>query len=223
MDKGALYIVATPIGNLEDVTLRALRTLREVHMIACEDTRVTRKLLGKYNIQTKMIPFHQHSRDADVHRIVEWLEKGESVALVTDAGTPGVSDPGQKLIEQSRASDVKIVPIPGVSAVTALVSVAGAPMKEFYFFGFVPHKKGRETFFQKVAESDCPIVYYDSPHRLIKNLELLEKKCSNSFVVVGREMTKLYEEFLRGDVRNVLDILRKRNSIKGECSVITWK
>lgn len=215
--------MATPIGNLEDITLRALRILKEVDVIACEDTRVTKKLLARYEVSTPTVAFHQHSREADTQRIVDRLAVGEAVALVTDAGTPSVSDPGRDLVESALKNGVQVVPIPGVSAVSTLVSVAGAPGKEFCFFGFVPHKKGRETFMKRIAEGDFPVVYYDSPHRLVKNLELLQKFSPEIRVVVGREMTKMHEEFARGSVEEVLEHFRGKPSIKGECSVIVWK
>ncbi len=213
---GKLYIVATPIGNLEDITLRALRVLREVDLILCEDTRVTKKLLNCYEIQKPLLSYHHHSKLSRVEKIVEHLENGKNLALVSDAGTPGIQDPGNRLISEileSQKSKVKsqnfgkdffkIIPIPGPSAMTAIASVAGINMDKFLFLGFPPHKKGRETFFRGVAESKYPVIYFESPHRFLKNLELLEKLKPDAKLIVGRELTKVFEEIVGGEVREI--------------------
>lgn len=202
---GKLFIVATPIGNLEDITLRALKILREVDLILCEDTRVTKKLLDRYEIQKPLLSYHHHSKLSRVEKIVEHLENGKNLALVSDAGAPGISDPGNELIKflRSDLKNVEIVPIPGASAVTCLASVAGINMSRFTFLGFPPHKKGRETFFREVAEKKYPVIYFESVHRFSKNLELLEKMKPDAKLIVGRELTKMFEEILRGEIGEI--------------------
>ncbi|MDO8592952.1 MAG: 16S rRNA (cytidine(1402)-2'-O)-methyltransferase [bacterium] len=173
-----LYIVATPIGNLEDISIRALRVLGEVDFILCEDTRVTAKLLAHYNIKTPAISYHQHSSEAKVNEIVTILAGGKNLALVSDAGTPGISDPGGKLIQavlEKLDGEAQIESVPGPSAVTAALSISGIPTDKFIFMGFPPHKKGRQTFIKKIVQSEFPVVVYESKHRIIKFLEELEK------------------------------------------------
>lgn len=172
-----LYIVATPIGNLEDISLRALRILGEVDLILCEDTRVTKKLLDHYHITTSTISYHQHSTKERVDEIINQLSQGRNIALVSDAGTPGISDAGGKLISQAiekLGDDVRIESIPGPSAVTAALSISGLPTDKFIFLGFPPHKKGRQTFLKKVIDSEFPVIIYESKHRIIKFLEELK-------------------------------------------------
>jgi len=221
MGKGILYIVATPIGNLEDVTLRALRILKEVDVVACEDTRVTSKLLTHYSISKPLLSLHQHSGASQHEKIIAQLEDGKNVAYCSDAGTPGVSDPGNKLVEAAIAKDISVVPIPGAAALTALISVAGIDMQSFVFLGFPPHKKGRETFFKKVVETEMPVVYYDSPHRVIKNLELLEKFAPEKNIIIGRELTKMFEQVVRGSIDDVQTYFAEHpDKVKGEFGVI---
>lgn len=221
MNKGILYIVATPIGNLEDITLRALRILKEVDLIACEDTRVTGKLLSHYSISKPTTSLHHHSGKAQFEKIISELEAGKSVAFVSDAGTPGVSDPGNKLVEEVLAAGFEIVPIPGVSALATIISVSGSDMQQFSFFGFPPHKKGRETFFKKVSASEIPVVYYESPHRVIKNLEMLGEFSQDKKIIVGRELTKMFEQIVRGTVEEILEYFKQNpTKIKGEFVVV---
>jgi 16S rRNA (cytidine1402-2'-O)-methyltransferase len=223
MNTGVLYIVATPIGNLEDITFRAIRTLKEADLIACEDTRVTQKLLNHYEIKKPVISYFQHSKLARISQIMESLKTGRNVALVTDAGTPGISDPGNKLVAEAVKNDIRIVPMPGPSGLTTLASVAGIDMQRFTFLGFPPHKKGRETFFKEVVSSKYPIIYFDSVHRVIKNLELLEKLAPGKNIILGRELTKMFEEIIRGDVKEVLGYFEKnKNKIKGEFVIIVY-
>ena len=227
---GKLYIVATPIGNLEDITLRALRVLREADLILCEDTRVTKKLLDRYEIQKPLLSYHHHSKLSRVEKIIEHLENGKSLALVSDAGTPGISDPGNELIgklfegnwgDKGNQEKFEIIPIPGASAVAAMASVAGVNMSHFTFLGFPPHKKGRETFFRGVAEAKYPVIYFESPHRFLKNLELLEKFRPDAKLVVGREMTKMFEEVKRGDIGEIKGYFEKNpGKARGEFVVI---
>lgn len=224
-----LYIVATPIGNLKDVTYRAIETLKEVDLILCEDTRITKRLLDRYEIEKPLLSYHQRSGLSRVEKIIEHLESGKNLALVTDAGTPGISDPGGKLIAELLEhfkNRIEIVPIPGSSALTALISVAGIDLSRFVFLGFVPNKKGRETFFKKILISDLPMVYYDSPYRFLKNLELLKELCKSDnakepMIIVGRELTKIYEEIKRGSLKDILDYYKNNpDKIKGEFVVV---
>lgn len=185
-----LYIVATPIGNLEDLTMRALRILSEVDFILAEDTRVTGVLLKHYNIETRMISYHQHSDERKVNEILDILATGKNVALVTDAGTPGISDPGGKLVAAALerfGDDIKVESVPGASAVTAALSISGIAADRFMFLGFPPHKKGRQTFIKKIIESEFPVVVYESKHRIIKFLEELKELADKSMSEVPEE------------------------------------
>jgi 16S rRNA (cytidine1402-2'-O)-methyltransferase len=223
MKLGILYIVATPIGNLEDMTLRALETLKKVDLIACEDTRHTKKLLFHYKIEKSLISFHQHSKTIKFDKIIAELKNGKNVALVTDAGTPGISDPGNQLVAEAIKNEIAVIPIPGVSALTTLASVSGIDMQRFVFLGFPPHKKGRETFFKKIIETELPVVYYESPHRLIKNLELLKSINSEKNIILGRELTKMFEEIIRGNVAEILEYFQTNlGKVKGEITIIAY-
>ena len=216
-----LYIVATPIGNLKDITFRAIETLKEVDLIACEDTRVTKKLLMAYEIQKPLVSYHQHSKISKIDKIVQELKSGKDVALVTDAGTPGISDPGNVLVAEVVQEGIRIEPIPGPSALASLISVSGIDMQRFIFLGFPPHKKGRDTFFNRVVENDLPTVYYDSVHRVLKNLELLKEKNPEAQIVLGRELTKMYEEVVRGNIQEVIEyFMNNSDKIKGEFVII---
>ncbi len=220
---GTLYIVATPIGNLGDITLRALETLKAVDAVLCEDTRVTGKLLARYEIRKSMVSCHEHTDDGKLSHIMERLQNGENLAFASDAGTPGLSDPGNKLVSLALESGIAVVPIPGVSALATIVSVAGIDMREFVFLGFPPHKKGRETFFRKVAALEYPVVYYESPHRVIKNLDLLETFAPERKVIIGRELTKMFEEVLRGTIEEIRDYFTANpRKQKGEFVVIIY-
>ena len=231
MDAGILYIVATPIGNLGDITLRALETLKNVDVVLSEDTRVTGNLLRHFEIQKPLISFHEHTEGDKALKLVERMLAGESMALVTDAGTPGISDPGNVLVARAIEAGLRVVPIPGASALGAFISVARIDMREFMFLGFPPHKKGRETFFRGVAESTLPVIYYESPHRVIKNLELLMELAPTSLteprqdkkLVLGRELTKVFEEVVRGSVDEVKTYLEgKTGKMKGEFTIIVY-
>lgn len=205
MSLGTLHVVATPIGNLEDITLRALRILGEVAVIACEDTRITKRLLAHHQITTPTISLHQHSGDRAYQRIIDVLARGQSVAYVSDAGTPGVADPGNLLVAAVNAVGAPIVPIPGASAVTALLSVAGMATDRYHFYGFIPHKKGRQTMLQQIIGSDVVSVFFESTHRLHKTLEaLIAAGAGDRHVVIGRELTKVFEEVYRGTVHQAL-------------------
>jgi 16S rRNA (cytidine1402-2'-O)-methyltransferase len=202
-----LSVVATPIGNLKDITLRALEVFKEADVIACEDTRVTKKLLAHYDIHTPTIAFHANSGAKGFEKIVQLLEEGKHVALVSDAGTPGVSDPGLELVSvvRERVADVAIEAIPGASALAAALSIAGLRAASFTFYGFLPLKKGRETIFKEIAASDRASIFYESPHRIMKALEALEKLLPQGRRIgIFRELTKLYEESIVGSAAEVL-------------------
>ncbi|MBU4285142.1 16S rRNA (cytidine(1402)-2'-O)-methyltransferase [Patescibacteria group bacterium] len=212
-----LYIIATPIGNLKDITLRALEALKEVNLILCEDTRVTRKLLEHYNIKTEVESYHQHSKINKVNHIIDLLKQGKNLALVSDSGTPGISDPGNKLIEEVK-NFAEIVPISGPSAITAIAGISGFPMDKFVFLGFPPHKKGRQKFFKELAEYKYPVIIYESPHRIMKTLNELSQ--INDFeIVVGRELTKKFETTYRGKISEIINQIEPR----GEFVIVLWK
>lgn len=223
MDAGTLFVVGTPIGNLADITLRALETLKSVNFVLAEDTRVTKKLLMKYEITVSVYSAHEHTEAKKLESFLARIEAGENAAVVTDAGTPGLSDPGNVLVSLALARGITVIPIPGVSAVAALVSVAGIDMREFMFLGFPPHKKGRETYFKRVAASEMPIMYYESPHRLMKNLELLQSLAPEKRIIIGRELTKVFEEIVRGSVAEGIAYFTEHpDKVKGEFSVIVY-
>jgi len=207
-EAGKLSIVSTPIGNLEDITLRALRTLKECDVVLCEDTRVTGKLLAHYEIKKPLRRYDAHASDGVHANIVSELLAGQHMALVSDAGTPGISDPGVQLVRQARAEGITIEAIPGPSAVTTVVSLAGISGNQFTFLGFIPHKKGRETFFKKLQAIEQPAVFFESTHRIIKTLTSLVSVVPENTIYVGRELTKMYEELLVGKPQEILDILQ---------------
>jgi 16S rRNA (cytidine1402-2'-O)-methyltransferase len=221
---GRLFVVATPIGNMEDITLRALRVFRECDALLCEDTRVTKKILAKYEIDKPAISCHEHTDEAKLLRLVGEMKEGKTFAYVTDAGTPGLSDPGNKLVSMTTAAGVAVSPIPGASALGAIVSVAGIDMREFLFLGFPPHKKGRETFFKGAAASAYPVVYYESPHRVMKNLELLASLAPESKIIIGRELTKVFEEVVRGTIQSAFEYFSANpGKVKGEFVIIVYR
>lgn len=216
---GVLYIVATPIGNLKDITLRALETLKQVDFVACEDTRVTKKLLDYYQIKKILISYHQHTKIQKIDEILNQIALGKSCALVSDSGTPGISDPGNILVARAVQKNIKIVPIPGPSALTAAASISGFPQDKFLFLGFPPHKKGRRKFFKQIKESIYPVVFYESPYRILKTLNLLREMVSERRIVVCRELTKMFETIYRGTIDQIIDQLSKEK-IKGEFVVV---
>jgi 16S rRNA (cytidine1402-2'-O)-methyltransferase len=219
-----LYVVATPIGNLEDITLRALRILKESDVVLCEDTRVTRKLLGHYAVTTPIISYHEHSGKTKYDKVLDLLADGKTLALVTDAGTPCISDPGAHLVAHVHAHmpEVPIVSVPGASALVASIAVAGILHDSFTFLGFPPHKKGRKTFFEQMATSDIPVVFYESPHRFMKALDAIEESAgAHRQLIVCRELTKFHEEVVRGDVASVHAHYQTHlDTVRGEFVVI---
>ncbi|MEK7097868.1 MAG: 16S rRNA (cytidine(1402)-2'-O)-methyltransferase, partial [Patescibacteria group bacterium] len=250
---GILYLVSTPIGNLEDISMRALRVLGSVDLVLCEDTRVTRKLLEHYKIKTPTSSYHEHTDQKKTDEIMDLLARGKNLALVTDAGTPGISDPGGKLIYAAierfeigadPESPVQIESIPGPSAITAALSISGVPTDKFIFMGFPPHKKGRQTFLKKIIESEYPVIVYESKHRIIKFLEELKrigegkikvegekeeefkvkKKIDLTSIVVCRELTKMHETVYRGDLDSIIEKIEgSADAQKGEFVVIIGK
>ena len=223
------YVVATPIGNMGDITFRAIETLKSVDLILCEDTRETKKILNKYDIHKPTMSYHAQSKLAKTDKIFELLEEGKNLALVSDAGTPGISDPGALLVSKIKEDinlrySVDIIPIPGASAVITALSASGLPTHEFTFLGFLPHKKGRETLFKEIRDAKRTMVFYESPHRILKTLESLVKFCpkeNQKKVCVARELTKIYEEFVTGTPVEVLEYFNKNpDKQRGEFTVI---
>ena len=217
---GALYIVATPIGNLEDITLRALNILRDVDLIAAEDTRHTRKLLNHYGINTHLTSYFEHNKLIKGDFIIGRLRDGKNVALVSDAGTPGISDPGYNLIRTAIDANIKVVPIPGPSAVIAALSSSGLPSDRFIFEGFLPSRdKARKDRLESLKEEERTLIFYESPQRLLSTLQDIHDKMGDRNLAVSRELTKLFEETLRGKVSEVLAALEGR-SVKGEVDIV---
>ena len=219
---GKLFVVGTPIGNLADITYRAVDTLNSVDFIFAEDTRVSKKLLNHYKIDKKIYSYHDHSKDSEVEKLTNLLENGNDVALISDAGTPTVSDPGYRLIRECVKKGIDIVPIPGPSAVTAALSVAGLPSDSFTFVGFLPQKKGRIKKIEQLSEINNTIILFESPHRLLKTLNQLFEILGNRQVAIGRELTKLYEEIIRGNLKDVTQEFSKK-SVKGEIVIMIGK
>jgi 16S rRNA (cytidine1402-2'-O)-methyltransferase len=220
-----LYLVATPIGNLEDITLRALRVLKQVDLIACEDTRQTQKLLNHYGISTRTTSYHEHNEMTRAAELVVDLEQGARIALVTDAGMPGISDPGFRLISLAIRHHVAVVPIPGVSAFLAALVASGLPTDSFRFSGFLPAKvRQRRQLLESIFESPRTQVFYEAPHRVKESLEdIVEILGQERHVVIAREVTKIHEEFLRGNAGDVLETLKARGDIKGEITLLIGK
>lgn len=218
-----LYIVATPIGNLEDITLRAINVLSNSDLILAEDTRVTKVLLERYNIKKEVLSYHQHSDFKKIDHIIKFLKEGKNLVLVTDAGTPGISDPGSYLISEALKAipDLKIVPIPGPNAAITALSISGFPTDEFVFLGFPPHKKGRQTFFKNISEIKSTIVFYESKHRILKALENLEKlsEIGDREMMIARELTKQFETIYRGTLAEIKPRLTDKNLL-GEFVIV---
>jgi 16S rRNA (cytidine1402-2'-O)-methyltransferase len=236
---GKLSVVATPIGNLEDITLRALRVFKEVDYVLCEDTRVTGKLLAHYEIKAKLKRYDAHASEGVHESILKDLEEGKHIALVSDAGTPGVSDPGVLLVARAREAGARVDAIPGASAITATFSIAGISGNSFVFLGFVPHKKGRETFFKSIADYDMPVMFYESTHRIMKTLESLvthlprvtlgseeestegDPRAREWKVTIARELTKMHEEVVEGTPEEVFQYFKDHpDHVRGEFVVL---
>ncbi len=217
---GNLYVVGTPIGNLEDMTFRAIRTLKEVDLIACEDTRRTQKLLNHYGIRTRTTSYHEHNEMTRAPELIIELEHGSHIALVSDAGMPVISDPGQRLVKLAVRHNIRVIPVPGASAFVAVLAAAGLPVDRFRFLGFPPSKRlQRQKALEELKEDKRTLVFYESPHRALDMLGELRKILGDRPVVLGREVTKIHEEFLRGSASEVLERLKKK-PVKGEITVL---
>ena len=221
---GRLYVVATPIGNLEDITYRAVRVLGEADLIACEDTRQTRKLLEHYGIRKPTISYHEHNESERSEELAERLRAGEVIALVSDAGVPLVSDPGYRLVRAALDAGIPVEPVPGASAVLAALAASGLPTDAFHFGGFLPAKPGQRAHaLEALAEETATLIFYEAPHRILEALETVEKVLGSRPVVVARELTKVHEEFVRGTAGAVRAELASRGTIKGEITLLIGK
>jgi 16S rRNA (cytidine1402-2'-O)-methyltransferase len=222
---GTLYLVGTPIGNMEDITLRALRILKEVDLIACEDTRHTVQLLDHYGIEKMTVSYHEHNELTRAAELIVHLEQGDNIAMVSDAGMPGVSDPGYRLIALAVRHHIKVVPVPGASAFLSALVASGLATDSFRFSGFLPSKQGaRRTLLEAIRQSPRTQIFYEAPHRIVEALEdVVELLGPDRHVVVAREVTKLHEEFLRGRAEDLLSTLKKRGEVKGEITLLLGK
>lgn len=218
--EGILYLVPTPIGNLEDITFRALETLKKVDVIAAEDTRHTQKLLNHFHIQKELISYHEHNRMERVPQLLQRLEAKETIALVSDAGMPAISDPGYELVRAVTEKQIHVIPLPGANAATTALIASGLPTDAFYFYGFLPRKKQeKEDALSYIGKLPATIILYESPYRIKDTMKMMEKVLGNRDIVLARELTKLYEQFVRGSVKDVIKWL-DTNEIKGECCIL---
>ena len=221
-EKGVLYIVSTPIGNLEDITFRAIRILKDSSLIAAEDTRRSKVLLSHYNISTPTISYYEHNRYTRIPKLIDHLIDGEDIALITDAGTPGISDPAYRLIRAAINSDCRVESIPGASASLAALVASGLPTDRFIFEGFLPHKKGRKGKLEKVKDIDATIIFYESPNRLVRTLKDILDYIGDRPIAIGRELSKKFEEIMRGRVSDILSHYNT-NKPKGEFVIVIGK
>lgn len=220
-DTGKLFVVATPIGNVEDITLRALRVLSEVDLVAAEDTRHTGKFLKYHKIDARLISCHEHNEEKRSDELIECLKEGQNIALVSNAGTPSVSDPGYRLIQKSILEGIPVIPVPGVSAAIAALSVSGLPTDSFVFIGFAPRKIGkRQNLFDNLSRETRTLIFYESPRRILNLVESLFENLGERRAVLAREITKLYEEFIRGNLSQIKNHIKLKGEIKGECTLI---
>ena len=218
METGILYVVATPIGNLEDITLRAIRILKEADLIAAEDTRRTLKILNHYEITKPLISYHRHNEGTKSDILINKILEGNNIAIVTDAGTPGISDPGEEIVKEAISKNIEVIPIPGACALVNAIIASGLNTKEFAFFGFLPlNKKNREEILNKIKEEQKTVILYEAPHKLIKTLEDIQKNIGNIKCVLAKEITKVHEKFIRGNISDLLEIMKEP---KGEYVII---
>jgi 16S rRNA (cytidine1402-2'-O)-methyltransferase len=218
--KGRLYVVSTPIGNLEDITFRAIMVLRKVSLIAAEDTRRAKKLLGRYRIKTPLTSLYEHNEPRKNLALVKRLVEGDEIALISNAGTPAVSDPGFRLVKRVIAEGVEVIPIPGPSALIAALTISGLPTDSFHFFGFLPPNGAkRKRKLEEIKQLRGTIILYEAPHRLMRTLQDLRDICGGRQIVVARELTKLYEEVIRGNIVEVIDVLKGRH-VRGEITLV---
>jgi len=222
IEKGVLYIVSTPIGNLEDITFRAIRILKDSSLIAAEDTRRSKVLLSHYNISTPTISYYEHNRYTRIPKLIDHLIDGKDIALITDAGTPGISDPAYRLIRAAINSDCRVESIPGASASLAALVASGLPTDRFIFEGFLPHKKGRKGKLEKIKDIDATIIFYESPNRLVRTLKDILEYIGNRPIAIGRELSKKFEEIMRGRVSDILSHYNT-NKPKGEFVIVIGK
>lgn len=218
----ALFLVPTPIGNLEDITIRALKIMTNADILACEDTRRTGNLLKHYSIHAnKLESYHEHNEKERSIQLVQKILSGKSVALVTDAGSPAISDPAFRLVREAIDKNVEIIPLPGPTAFIPALTASGLPVNKFKFFGFPPQKKGRKTFIETLADENCTMILYESPYRIPKLLlQLSEVLGKDRKICIAREITKIHEEFIRGDIQSCLEKLSNRSTVKGEFVVL---
>ena len=218
---GKLYLVATPIGNLEDITFRAINILKQVDLIAAEDTRHTLKLLNYYEISKPLISYHRHNEEVKVDILINKLLEGQDIAIVTDAGTPGISDPGEEVVKQAIKQNIEIIPIPGACALINALIPSGLNTKEFAFYGFLPlNKKNRKNILERIKKEDKTIILYEAPHKLIKTLEDILESIGNVNCVIAKELTKIHEKFERNNIYNLIEELNKQEKIKGEYIIL---
>lgn len=218
IERGKLYLVATPIGNLEDITYRAVRILNEVDIIAAEDTRHSLKLLNHLNISKPLISYHRHNEDNKTELLINKLLKGENIALITDAGTPAISDPGEEVVSQAIKNNIEVIPIPGACALINAVIASGMNTKEFVFYGFLPlNKKLRKNKFDEIKRENKTIILYEAPHKINQTLKDLLEELGNVNIVIARELTKIHEEFIRGKIN---DIIKNNLELKGEIIIV---
>lgn len=220
---GNLYIVSTPIGNLSDISFRALETFKKVDYIACEDTRITKKILYHYDIKSNLIVYNDINERKVENKILKSMLNGENVALVSDAGTPCISDPGYRLINSCYKNHIKVLSIPGPSSVIAALSISGLPTDSFYFFGFLPRKKGRKTKFEILSQISSTIILFESPHRVIKTLKDIYEFMGNRVISICKEITKIHENVFHGHVEDIIDDFENMSKIKGEYVILIAK
>lgn len=220
-DTGKLYLVATPIGNLEDITFRAINVLKEADIIAAEDTRHTLKLLNHYEISKPIISYHRHNEEVKKEVLINKLLEGQNIALVTDAGTPGISDPGEEIVREAIENNIEIIPIPGACALINALIPSGLNTKEFAFYGFLPlNKNNRKSVLERIKKEDKTVILYEAPHKLIKTLEDIQASLGDIDCVLARELTKIHEEFIRGSINSILEKMKEKEAIKGEYIVL---
>jgi 16S rRNA (cytidine1402-2'-O)-methyltransferase len=219
--KGKLYVVSTPIGNLEDISLRAIRILNEVDLIACEDTRNTRKLLSHYQIKKPLTSYHEHNEKEKAEELLRQLRAGKNIALVSDAGTPGISDPGFRLVKIASESGIDVISVPGPSAAVAALSISGLPTSSFSFFGFLPKTKNKkEQFLKEIKELEQTLIFYESSRRVIDTLASILEAFGDRQISVSRELTKMFEETIMGKISDVIEKLREKKELKGEFTFV---
>jgi 16S rRNA (cytidine1402-2'-O)-methyltransferase len=221
----ALYLVPTPIGNLDDITIRALKTLSSADVIACEDTRTSLSLLRKYDIRPQILTScHEYNEKAKGESLAEMIESGKSVALVSDAGSPALSDPGFRTVNAVLERGLKVIALPGATALVPALSASGFPSDEFMFMGFPPQKKGRQTFIKKALSQECTVILYESTHRIVRLInEIVELDADDKEICIAREISKIYEEYIRGTAKELQNILAERKELKGEIVVLIRK